>query len=142
MNYKHLSRPRNIFSLSITFVFMLTIMSQARSVADLTLPKEVCVFVGAEDCSKLTESKTHAKYIDLNNDDTKELIFTFEGGSCGSIYWVFELEKMKWNNLGSWCGCEDNIFSVKETQHNGYKDIWTCGFSGFFDGKEYTGYRQ
>jgi len=58
---------------------------------------------------------------------------------------------MKWVNIGNWCGCdwawldektEKPTYKIKNTTHNGYRDIWTCGMSGFFDGTKYVGWRQ
>lgn len=126
-----------------TLILMLLNSNNVLGVADPALPEEVCASVGADDCSQLTENSTNAQYIDLNQDDTKELVFTYSGGSCGSNYWVFQVNtEIKWMNIGGWCGCEDNIFKIKNTRHNGYFDIWSCGNSGIFDGKEYVETRQ
>lgn len=133
---------KKIFIVNFVAFFMFIYSNTVMSVSDLELPEEVCSQVQANDCSELTEEKTNSEYVDLNGDKVNELIFTYGGGSCGSIYWVFELNKLKWKSLGSWCGCEDNIFKIQETSHNGYLDIWSCGYSGFFNGEEYIGYRQ
>ncbi len=90
-----------------------------------------------------TEEKLFAVYDDLNNDGVKELIVHFGGGSCGEQYYVFKINsKIKWENIGNWCGCDHGKAKVKKTKHNGYKDIYTCGESGMFNGKEYVGIRQ
>lgn len=133
---------KKILIINFIVFLILSYSNKGMSVSDLELPEEICFQVHANDCSELTEEKTNSQYIDLNNDKVNELIFTYGGGSCGSIYWVFELNKMKWESLGNWCGCEDNIFKIQETSHNGYLDIWSCGYSGFFNGEEYIGYRQ
>ena len=126
-----------------TLISTLLNTNNALGVADPALPEEICVSIGIDDCSKLTEENTSAQYVDLNQDGIKELIFVYGGGSCGSNYWVFKLDKrVKWIGIGRWCGCEDGIFKVKKTKHNGYLDIWSCGYSGFFNGKKYIGRRQ
>ena len=130
---------------SSMLVFNLFTGDNALAVADLPLPSEVCASFNRSkvDCSGLTEATTNAQYIDLNQDGTKELIFVYDGGSCGSQYHVFKLDKqIKWTDIGGWCGCDDNIFRVQRTIHNGYLDIHSCGVSGFFDGKKYIGRRQ
>lgn len=117
--------------------------NNASGAADLALPEEICASVGTNGCPNLTEANTNTQYVDLNGDGTKEMILVYGGGSCGSIYWVFELDnKMKWTEIGSWCGCEDGKFVIKKTKHNGYSDIWSCGNSGLFDGKRYVERRQ
>ena len=117
--------------------------SNTLAVAETLLPTEVCKAVYANDCSELNEESTGAQYVDLNGDKTNELILAYGGGSCGANYWVFKLGKdLKWKELGGWCGCEDEKFKIKKSQHNGYKVIWSCGYTGFFDGKEYIGKRQ
>lgn len=135
--------------MNTTFVSMLLAAcalltsTSAVAVADPNLPEEVCSSLGKPNCAGLTESLTKAQYIDLNQDGTKELIFVFDGGSCGSQYHVYKLaNNLKWISIGGWCGCEDDIYKVQTTKHNGFFDIWTCGVSGFFDGKKYTGRRQ
>ncbi|TVR62698.1 MAG: hypothetical protein EA420_09060 [Candidatus Competibacteraceae bacterium] len=111
---------------------------------DSMLPEEICDQVGTDECSELTEKKTFARYVDLNDDGAKELIFQYGTGSCGTHHYVFKLDnQMKWESIGSWCGCEgEGEFKVKKSQHHGYQDIWTCGVSGIYDGKEYVGRRQ
>jgi hypothetical protein len=125
--------------------------SAALGMADPPLAPEICSFLKSQEldtsqpasCFELTEASTHATYVDLNNDSTKELIFSQYSRSCGDFYWVFRIGKSaKWENIGSWCGCEGGSYTVKSTSHSGYKDIYTCGFSGIYDGMEYTGVRQ
>jgi hypothetical protein len=123
--------------------------STAYSVSNEFLPKEVCLTVGAtKDILKqykmeCREKDLRAVYADLNSDGTNELIVSFLGGSCGDQYYVFQLnEKLIWKEIGGWCGCEEEIPLVKKTKHNGYSDIYTCGVSGFFNGKKYIGKRQ
>lgn len=132
-------------NVTIAIVLAATLLSatDAFGEVDSMLPKDICTFLGASDCTSLTEEQTQARYVDLNGDGTKELIFSHGGGSCGSNYRVFELdESVKWKDIGGWCGCEDGLFQINKTNHNGYLDIWTCGYTGFFDGKRYVGYRQ
>ena len=138
-------RNFKIFSL---VTLALTLLNTSNVFATVEyLPEEVCnamvKVIDTSNCLNTIEEDVHAQYIDLNADDTKELIFNYGGGSCGSDYWVFKLdEKMRWKTIGMWCGCEDGVFEVKKTRHNGFLDIRTCGISGFFDGKEYVGRRQ
>jgi hypothetical protein len=116
---------------------------QAVAVADALLPAEVCTVLEVADCTGLTESSVDAQYHDLNGDGTKELLLVYGGGSCGSRYHVFALSRaLKWTSIGGWCGCEDGVYRVRRTSHNGYRDIETCGISGFFNGKQYIGRRQ
>ncbi len=119
------------------------------AISNLPLPSEVCSAVGAtkeilrEYKIECNEEELRAVYADLNSDGTKELIVAFIGGSSGDQYYVFQLDtKLKWKKIGNWCGCEDEIPTVKTTKHNGYLDIYTCGVSGFYDGKKYIGKRQ
>lgn len=117
--------------------------AEAEAIADPPLPPEVCEGFEVKDCFDFTESYVNAQYHDLNGDGTKELIFVYGDGSCGSQYHVFSLGKsLKWVAIGGWCGCDDKVFRVLRTSHNGYRDIETCGTSGFFDGQQYIGRRQ
>ena len=136
----------------IFFIFYLSILTNhliANAVSNELLPQNVCLAIGATNeilkkyKMQCTEEDMRAIYADLNSDGTNELIVAFVGGSCGDQYHVFQLnEKLIWNEIGSWCGCEDKIPLVKKTKHNGYFDIYTCGLSGFFNGKKYIGKRQ
>ena len=116
---------------------------KADAIADSPLPPEVCQEFGVRDCLDFTESSVNAQYHDLNGDGTKELVLVYGEGSCGSQYHVFSLSKsLKWVSIGGWCGCDDHIFRVRRTSHNGYRDIETCVTSGFFDGQKYVGRLQ
>lgn len=145
--------------MSMMVLFILGGSGVAGGTSDPWLPDEICKYVMSQDintfgddCSALTEQKTGSRYEDLNGDGTKELIFIYSGASCGAFYWVFELDRnMKWKNIGLWCGCdwawdekrpEPPPYKVKTTKHNGYRDIYTCGVSGFYNGKSYVGRRQ
>lgn len=138
--------------ISISLIYLPTNLLMA--MADPYLPVGVCQQikikdpVGYEDCEIATEKSTGASYIDLNDDGVKELIFIQGSHSCGSMYWIFELNKnIQWKYKGSFCGCEwteeDRIpYKVVDSKRNGYKIIKTCGVSGFFNGKEYIGVMQ
>ena len=131
-----------------TFIFLLPFVN-AYAISNNPLPYEVCEAIGASaDTIKkygieCREKDTNAVYSDLNNDGIKELIVSYLGGSCGSQFYVFKINKqMKWQQIGGWCGCEDGISKVLKSKHNGFSVINTCGVSGFFDGKSYVGVRQ
>lgn len=133
----------------ILFIIPFTLFFNAFAVSNLPLTSEVCDEIGATPENEIkygigcNEKDTKAVYSDLDNDGTKELIVSYLGGSCGSQFYVFRLNKqMKWQEIGSWCGCEDGISRVLKSKHNGFSDIKTCGVSGFFDGKSYVGVRQ
>ncbi len=110
--------------------------------ADLQLPTEVCIEIGANS-NQCTEKQVNAKFVDLNNDGVKELITNWGGGSCGSQYFVFKLDDtITWKLIGNWCGCETGVTRIGKTSHNKFLDIFTCGISGFYDGTKYVGVRQ
>jgi hypothetical protein len=136
---------RNYFLLFILLLPFFNVVA----VSNNPLAKEVCETIGATpEMEKkygvqCREKDTNAVYSDLNSDGTKELVVSYLGGSCGSQFYVFKLNKaMKWQEIGNWCGCEDGIFKVLKSKHNGFLDIKTCGVSGLFDGKSYVGTRQ
>ena len=121
----------------IAFVFL---AMNVYAVSDLPLPDEVCAEIFVKEC---TESQNNAKFVDLNSDGVNELVVSTSGGSCGSQYYVFKNnKKLKWQKIGNWCGCGDGIATISQSKHHGFRDIKTCGVSGFFDGKSYMGVRQ
>ena len=125
-----------------TFCILFLLSSMSWASADLMLPAEVCSEIGANS-NQCTEKQVNAKFVDLNNDGVKELITNWGDGSCGSQYFIFKLDDaIKWKLIGNWCGCETGVTRIGKTTHNKYLDIFTCGVSGFFDGKKYVGVRQ
>lgn len=121
---------------------ILTTSTNVNAVADPFLPQEVCNSAGAP-ILECTEDKLNAVYSDLNNDGTNELIVYYGGGSCGAQYYVFRINnKIKWELIGNWCGCDHGKPKVKKITHNSYRDIYTCGESGMFNGRTYVGVRQ
>jgi hypothetical protein len=133
-----------------TQIFLVTI-SVAFATADPSLPSEVVetILRSVHNLSvheaDLTEKKSGAVFVDLNDDNTKEMILIAGGASCGAFHWVFSLDnKMRWRQLGTWCGLDSFDektesyvvhFRVRDTVHNGYHDLQTP-FYKFLDCKE------
>ena len=126
----------------LIYLYLIIYSINVLAVADPFLPEEVCKEAGAPSL-ECTENNLNALYADLDHDGTKELIVYYGGGSCGAQYYIFRINnKIKWEVIGNWCGCDHGKPKVKTTKHNGYRDIYTCGESGMFNGKKYIGIRQ
>jgi hypothetical protein len=99
------------------------------------LPKEICSEVGIPACD--VKSVDAFSAVDLNGDGEKEVIFAYDGGSCGEQHYVFMKKNMKWVQIANWCGMDGGAYTVLRSKHNGYFDIDTNIGKLRFNGKMY-----
>ncbi|VXC71312.1 hypothetical protein [Massilia sp. 9I] len=124
---------RYLFCLVTLFHILFT--SQAANAGEI-LPKEICKEVGVPVCDVKGVDAFSA--VDLNGDGKKEIIFAYDGGSCGEQHYVFMKQDMKWVQIANWCGMEGGAYKVLRTKHNGHFDIDTYVGKLCFNGKTYS----
>lgn len=102
------------------------------------LPKEVCDSVGIRTCN--VKNVDSFSEVDLNNDGEKEIIFAYDGGSCGEQHYIYTRTRKdkKWVEIANWCGMDGGAYKVLSSKHNGYFDIDTYVGVIRFDGKKYA----
>lgn len=99
------------------------------------LPKQIC----EENSIRPCEAKSVDAYseVDLNGDGKKEVIFAYDGGSCGEQHYVYTQKSDKWVQIANWCGMDGGAYKVLSSKHNGYLDIDTNFGVIRFNGKNY-----
>lgn len=121
-----------------TFVLLLVAaysISARAAIAQEYLPKEVCDKVGVRLCH--VKSVDAFSAVDLNGDGKKEIIFAYDGGSCGEQHYVYARKKNEWIEIANWCGMDGGAYNVLRSKHNGYFDIDTYLGVIRFDGTKY-----
>jgi hypothetical protein len=85
--------------------------------------KDACLALHIQSCD--VERIEAFSAIDLNGDGTKEIIFAYEGGSCGAQHYIFTQRNNKWVRIANWCGMDGGGYNVLSLKHKGYSDIDT-----------------
>lgn len=126
----------NVLKLFYLLVIALLIPIASIAKPPQLLPKEICKDLGIKTCN-VSEVDAFSE-VDLNGDGKNEIIFGYDGGSCGEQHWVYLKNDSKWLKIGNWCGMDGGAYKVLSSKHNGFFDIDTLFGVIRFDGKQYT----
>jgi len=97
--------------------------------------KDACIAFDKKSCDA---SRVDAfSSVDLNADGEKEILFAYDGGSCGEQHYVFSRKNGKWTRIANWCGMDGGGYAILKSRHKGFLDINTGLGILRFNGKEY-----
>ena len=119
------------------FFFLMSFLAATASAASeqVRFPKQICDEYSIRPCD--VKSVDAYSEVDLNGDGKKEIIFAYDGGSCGEQHYVYTQKNDKWVQLANWCGMDGGAYKVLPSKHNGHLDIDTNFGVIRFNGKSY-----
>lgn len=103
----------------------------------VSMPKQICDQFQIKRCENFIKEVDAFTSVDLNSDGIKEIIFAYDGGSCGEQHYVFSYKDKHWLQIANWCGMDGGGYKVLSSKHNKFLDIDTGLGVIKFDGKKY-----